>query len=88
VVESRLLSVPVLGEVGKPGQYTLERGAGLLEALAAAGGLTEYAHRDAIFVLRREPAAARIRVRFESLARGEARASAFRLKPGDSIVVE
>jgi|SRR5438132_10725128 len=88
VEEIRPLAVPVLGEVAHPGQYNLEKGAGVLEALAAAGGLTEFAHRDRIFVLRRQPKLVRIRSTFEALSRGEGRASAFRLQAGDAVVVE
>jgi polysaccharide export outer membrane protein len=88
VEETRILSVPVLGEVARPGQYPLERGAGVLDALAAAGGLTDYSHRDRIFVLRKLPNPARIRLTFEALSRGAGRASAFRLQRSDTIVVE
>jgi polysaccharide biosynthesis/export protein len=88
VEEIRPLAVPVLGEVNRPGQYTLEKGSGVLEALAAAGGLTDMAHRDRIFVLRKNPSAVRIRLSFEALSRGQGRASAFRLQPADSVVVE
>jgi polysaccharide biosynthesis/export protein len=88
VEETRPLIVPVLGEVTTPGQYTLERGAGVLEALAAAGGFTEFAHRDRIFVLRRQPTLVRIRSTFEALSRGRGKASGFRLQPGDAVVVE
>ena len=88
VEEIRPLAVPVLGEVSHPGQYNLDKGGGVIEALAAAGGLTEYAHRDRIFVLRRKPQQVRIRFTFEALSRGQGRASAFRLQPGDAVVVE
>jgi polysaccharide export outer membrane protein len=88
VEETRPLTVPVLGEVAHPGQYALERGAGVLEALAAGGGLTEFAHRDRIFVLRRHPVQVRIRSTFEALSRGQGRAAAFRLESGDVVVVE
>jgi polysaccharide export outer membrane protein len=88
VEETRPLTVPVLGEVAHPGQYLLERGAGVLEALAAGGGLTEFAHRDRIFVLRRHPTPVRIRSTFEALSRGQGRATAFRLQAGDVVVVE
>jgi polysaccharide export outer membrane protein len=88
VEESRALTVPVLGEVAHAGQYNLEKGAGVLEALAAGGGLTEFAHRDRIFVLRRNPTPVRIRYTFEALSRGHGRAAAFRLQPGDVVVVE
>jgi len=88
VEESRPLAVPVLGEVIHPGQYNLEKGAGVLDALAAAGGFTEFAHRDRIFVLRREPKLVRIRSTFEALSRGQGRAITFRLQPRDAVVVE
>jgi polysaccharide export outer membrane protein len=88
VEETRGLSVPVLGEVAHPGQYTLEKGSGVLEALAAAGGFTDFAHRDRIFVLRKVPNPARIRFTFEALSRGLGRGSTLRLHPSDAVVVE
>jgi len=88
VEETKGLAVPVLGEVTRPGQYTLDKGAGVLEALAIAGGLTEFAHRDRVFVLRKLPNPARIRLTFESLSRGIGKASTLRLHPGDAVVVE
>jgi polysaccharide export outer membrane protein len=88
VEESRPLAVPVLGEVIHPGQYNVDRDAGVLDALAAAGGFTEFAHRDRIFVLRRQPQLVRIRSTFEALSRGQGRAITFRLQAGDVVVVE
>jgi len=88
VEESRPVPVPVIGEVARPGQYPLEPGAGVLEALAAAGGLSDFAHRDRIFVLRRHPALTRIRLTFEALTRGRGRAASLGLQAGDSVVVE
>lgn len=88
VTEPSRLSIPIIGEVTHPGQYALENGAGLLEALAAAGGLNEVASRDRIFVLRREPSFVRIRCSYEALSHGQGRAAALRLRHGDSIVVD
>jgi polysaccharide export outer membrane protein len=88
VEETRALSIAVVGEVARPGQYPLEKGAGVLEAIAAAGGLTDFSHRDRIFVLRKLPNPARIRLTFEALSRGIGRASALKLHHADSIVVE
>src|SRR5205823_5925411 len=79
VEETRGVSVSVVGEVSRPGQYTLERGAGVLEALAAAGGFTDFAHRDRIFVLRKRPVLNRIRFTFEVLSRGLGKATTFRV---------
>lgn len=94
VVERRPTRVSVLGEVARPGQYDMERGAGVLAALAAAGGLTPYAHKDRIFVLRNgywadgNPEPARIRFEYSSLTGGRRPAVTFRLAPGDIITVE
>lgn len=93
VEEQRPLRISVTGEVAKPGVYELDRGAGVLSALAAAGGFTEFAHRDRIFVLRyglspSDPAPTRIRFRYESLKGGERLAAGFRLQASDVVVVE
>jgi len=93
IEEARPLRVPVLGEVGRPGIYDLDREVGVLAAVAAAGGMTAFAHRDAIFVLRYrprlgDPVPLRIRFQYAELARGAPRESGFRLKPGDLVVVE
>ncbi len=89
--ESRPLMVSVLGEVSKAGVVTLEAGSGVLQALAAAGGLNDFAHRDSLFVLRKVPGQAaptRIRFTWEGLARGEGRAARFTLLAGDVVVAE
>jgi polysaccharide export outer membrane protein len=104
VEETLPTSVSVLGEVTHAGIYTLDASAGVLQALAAAGGFTEYASRDSIYVVRRGPvgldgagspspdtAAApppRVRFTFSSLVQGEGRAASFRLHAGDVVVVE
>ena len=38
--DPRPLQVSVLGEVAKPGSFVLEQNAGVLQAIAAAGGMT------------------------------------------------
>src|SRR5262249_5922721 len=58
--------VSVVGEVAKPGVYAIEPGHGVLRVLAAAGGLTPFAHQDRIYVLR-QSSPTRIRFRMEDL---------------------
>jgi polysaccharide export outer membrane protein len=87
-VEEAPKTITCLGEVGKPGAYPLEPGAGLARALALAGGLTDFASRDRIFVIRQKPMPTRIRFTYAWVLRDEGRAAAFPLRPGDLIVVE
>ncbi len=91
--ESGPIQVSVLGEVAKPGVYAVQPGSSVLHALATAGGLTLYASRDQIFVLRRnnpgaQPPLLRVRFSYDRLARAEGRAATFRLRDGDVLVVE
>lgn len=82
------LRVSVLGEVARPGFYPVESGAGLAEALASAGGFTEFAHRDRVYVVRRTPTPVRVRFNYADLVHANGRAADFRLRPGDVVVVE
>ena len=88
--EVRQLSISVLGQVPHPGIYPLEVGAGVLQALAAAGGLTLFADRD-IFVMRMMPFGEkplRIRFEYEKLVKAEGKAAGFLLRSGDTVIVE
>ena len=88
--EPRAMMISVLGEVAKVGSYPLEQGSGLMEAMAAAGGPTQYASTDRIVVIRREPSGNRVRIRFDydALTQLRGAAATFRLQNGDVIVVE
>jgi polysaccharide biosynthesis/export protein len=79
--------IPVTGEVAKPGVFPLDPGAGVLAALASAGGLTPFASQDRIFVIRPQPPA-RIRFTYTALQNGEAKSIQFQLRQGDAVVVE
>jgi polysaccharide biosynthesis/export protein len=89
VVEETHLRVTVLGEVRRPGTVELNESAGLFEALAIAGGLTEFASESRVFVLRKSQfGSLRIRFEYGRIARGEGRTAMFRLHQGDQIVVD
>jgi polysaccharide export outer membrane protein len=87
VEESLPTSVSVLGEVTHAGVYTLEPSSGVLQALAAAGGFTDYASRGSIYVVRRV-STQRIRFTYAALTAGDGHAGTFRLHAGDVVVVE
>jgi polysaccharide export outer membrane protein len=87
-VDQMPVTIACLGEVSKPGVVPLEPGAGLARVLAQAGGLTDYAHRDRIFVVRQRPKPLRIRFTYEGVLHNEGEAASFQLRPGDMVVVE
>jgi len=85
------LVISVVGEVTTTGSYTMAWPAGVLQAIAAAGGLTSYADRDGIYVLRRISLSVpptRIRFRYQDLITGNSAAAGFLLQSGDVVVIE
>ncbi len=81
----------VTGEVTRPGNYPLEQGSGVLQALASAGGFTPYSRKD-IYVVRAtgKPKDPSLRLRFEwaALFKAEGKGTLFVLRPGDVVMVE
>lgn len=88
VEESAPVTVSVLGEIGHRGTLTLQPPAELLQALAQAGGLSEFADESRIFVIRRFPEFRRIRFTYEAITRNEYGAATFPLRTGDVLIVE
>ncbi len=90
IEESSPFTITVVGEVARPSTVVVEPNAGVLQALAAVGGFTDYADRDRIFVLRKQAGGKLLRVRFTyaDLSRGELRAVGFALAAGDVVVVD
>jgi polysaccharide biosynthesis/export protein len=88
VTNPRPINVAIIGEVRTPGKFPVKRGEGVLEVLAAAGGVNEFASDDGIYVLRKHPDRQRIRFRYSRLVGGDLRSVQFELRDGDIIVVE
>jgi polysaccharide biosynthesis/export protein len=92
VREVHSFKVSVIGEVKTPGRYELRSRTTVLDVLAMAGGLSQYASRGRITILRRDGNAVReVPYDFEKIT-GKAgpRAAAqenFCVQPGDIIVV-
>lgn len=87
VSQTRLLKVNVIGEVQNPGSYEISGADNILAVLAQAGGLTEFANRSGIYVVR-ERSEKRFRFRYEDLVGGQAKSLSFELRDGDTLVVE
>jgi polysaccharide export outer membrane protein len=89
VEEVAPVTVSVLGEVGHPGVVQMLDGSGgVAQALASAGGLTDYASRDRIFVVRGGDKPVRVRFTYNDVSGGDQASSRFQLRRGDVVVVE
>jgi polysaccharide export outer membrane protein len=88
VADVRSYNLYIMGEVKTPGRYQIKSAMTLLQALALAGGLTEFADADGIVVVRRDlrdPGSKeqRMSVRYKDLIRrGDVP-----LLPGDTVIV-
>jgi polysaccharide export outer membrane protein len=87
VVDAQPMTLLLLGEFVHPGAFQVDANVSLAQALALGGGLTEYASRDSIFVVRQQPQM-RVRFTYQAVMRNEGRAGEFRLHPGDLVEVE
>ncbi|MET0340716.1 MAG: polysaccharide biosynthesis/export family protein [Polyangiales bacterium] len=88
-VEESIVTVTAVGEVKQAGLLELQSPATVLQALAKVGGLTDFASRSNIYVLRPQKGQTqRVRFAYDELVGGEPSAMAFHLKTGDVLVVE
>ncbi len=88
VEEINSFRVYVLGEVNRQGALNFYRPTRLLQALAAAGGLTPYAKKEIILVRDREAGEQRIPVDYKRLLSGDPSQENFFLQPGDTLIVQ
>jgi polysaccharide biosynthesis/export protein len=87
VQEVQSLKVSVVGAVKTPGRFSLRSPATVLECLALAQGLTEFANRERIVVLRQNGSTTqRIPFNYRKVAEGSEQEN-FMVKAGDIIVV-
>ena len=87
VREVHNFKVAVVGSVKMPGDYEIKSQATVLELLARAQGLTEFANRDKIVVLRQKGTKTdRIKFNYRKVAEGDDEDN-FYVRAGDIIVV-
>lgn len=88
VREVHSVKVAVLGAVRMPGHYEVKSPATVLDMIARAQGLTEFADRGRIVVLRQNGAATtRIPFNYRKVAAEGSEQDNFSVRPGDIIVV-
>lgn len=88
VKEINSRKVYVTGQVDKPGSYPLTDATNVLQMLATAGGLSEYAKGDKITIVRRENGKdVAHKFNYKKISEGKLLEQNITLKPGDTIVV-
>lgn len=89
VEQVRSQKVYVLGQVRRPGIYVLGGPTRVLDAIAMAGGLGEFANRGHIYVLRRDGGGQVQRLPFDykKVINGKGAKENVWLQPGDTVVV-
>lgn len=87
VEESAASSISIIGEVNRPGTFVVHRPLRVLDALALAGGLGEFAHPDRILLQRGGPSPVTIRLTYQELLRGSDRAAGLFIGAGDVLIV-
>jgi polysaccharide export outer membrane protein len=76
----------VTGEVANPGAYPLRGRVSLVQAIALAGGFTDFADSDGIVVIRGDEKGQQIPVSYDDLISEDKKFELY-LRPGDTIVV-
>jgi polysaccharide export outer membrane protein len=78
----------ITGEVGKPGPYALMGPTTVMQLLAMAGGVNEYAKADNISILRTENGKqVSMRFNYKDVLNRKNLKQNIELKPGDTVVV-
>ncbi len=78
--------VYITGEIGRPGAYPIVSPMTVLQLIAKAGGLTQFANRKSIVVLRNEgEKRTQFKLDYKQLVRGQG--SDLGLQSGDTVVV-
>jgi len=79
----------VLGQVARPGSYSLANASTVLDAIATAGGFRDFAKQKSIYVLRQKPDGRQERLPFnyKDVVKGKNPEQNIRLQPRDTIIV-
>jgi len=79
----------ILGQVARPGAYPLSLAPTVMDAIATAGGLRDFAKQKNIYVLRHNPSGGESRINFnyKEFIKGVNPAQNVKLEPHDTVVV-
>ncbi len=90
VTETSPQIIYVTGEVNKPGAFSLVNGQmSIIQAIALAGGLTDFANKKDIQVLRKTATGIeKLRFNYKEVLNDETQREPLQLHPGDTILVK
>ena len=79
----------IFGQVGKPGSFTMTAGTTIMDAIAAAGGLRDFAKKKGIYILRQSPGGGvtKIPFNYDKFIKGKDPSQNIPIMPHDTIVV-
>jgi polysaccharide biosynthesis/export protein len=77
----------ILGQVAKPGSYSLALAPTVVDAIAAAGGPRDFAKQKSIYVLRQNPGGGQARIPFNYKDFLKGKNQNIKLEPHDTVVV-
>jgi polysaccharide export outer membrane protein len=88
VEEINSFRVYFLGEINDQGVVLLRQPTRLLQALASAGGLTEFSKKRITLLRQQDGTEKRVEIDYKQLATGEPGEQNIYLKPGDTVLVD
>jgi len=79
----------ILGQVAKPGAYSLTASTTVVDAIAAAGGFKDFAKKKGIYILRKDGSGVESRIPFnyQDFIKGKSTSKNINIQPHDTIIV-
>src|SRR3972149_7058722 len=90
VKESNSKSIYITGEITRPGKYPLRSETTITQAIALAGGFTQWANKDKILLIRKSPMnpeGNRVTIKYSDIVSGTNMKANILLKAGDTVIV-
>jgi polysaccharide biosynthesis/export protein len=87
VKDVRSKKVYITGEINKPGVYSVAAPLNVLQLIAQAGGLNDFAKQKDIYILRGGDKHNRLHFNYKDVIRGKHLEQNIALQPGDTVVV-
>ncbi len=84
-----IITVNIWGQVQKPGEYKVEYGSTIVQALSSAGGMTDYADMNNVKVIRYTEKGKQVfRLYLSKMLKGKEQNEPMKVENGDIIIVE